>query len=84
MARGKRRTTDDAEELLSVEWKGASLKEIREAAAARAEKAYLGRVLREHQGRLSEVARQARIGTRSLYDKMRRHGLKKEDYRAGS
>lgn len=64
-----------------VDWSGISLKEAREAAAARAERAYLDHALRLHGGRLEDVARQAKIGTRSLYDKMQRYGLKKERYR---
>lgn len=62
-------------------WDSLSLKDVRESAAARAELAYLDSALRAHAGLITAVAKQAKVGTRSLYDKMQRHGLKKEDYR---
>lgn len=64
-------------------WRSLSLKEVREEAAACAERAYLDLALRAQAGHLGAVAKQAKVGTRSLYDKMQRHGLKKESYRDG-
>ena len=62
-------------------WGSLSLKEVREEAAANAELAYLDSSLKAHEGLLTEVAKQAKVGTRSLYNKMQRHGLNKADYR---
>jgi len=44
------------------------------------ERAYLDHHLRESDGALGEVARRAGINPRTLYEKMRRLGLRKEDY----
>jgi len=38
-------------------------------------------LLRQTAGRVGETARRAGIDPRSLYTKMRRHGLRKEDFR---
>ncbi|WP_145070530.1 sigma-54-dependent transcriptional regulator [Engelhardtia mirabilis] len=45
------------------------------------ERRYLEHHLRETRGTVGEVARRARINPRTLYDKLRRHGLDKADYR---
>jgi two-component system response regulator AtoC len=46
-----------------------------------AERTYFTRLLEEEDGRVGEVAERAGIDPRSLYDKMRRLGLRKEDFR---
>lgn len=58
-----------------------SLKDAREQAVARTEKAYLRQALERYQGRIKDVAGAAGIGTRSLYDKMQRYGLRKEEFK---
>ena len=47
----------------------------------RFERAYLTRLLREHRGRIGEVARAAGIAERNLYEKMKTYGLSRDDYR---
>ena len=47
----------------------------------RFEREYLTRLLREHRGRVGEVARAAGIAERNLYEKMKAYGLSREDYR---
>jgi DNA-binding NtrC family response regulator len=66
---------------LPPDWLTRSLPEVRADVLARIEKAYLEAQLRATGGLLGEVAKRAEISPRSLYDKMRQHGLRKEDYR---
>jgi DNA-binding NtrC family response regulator len=56
-------------------------KVVREAIVREGERAYLEALLREHQGRIAATARRAGISARALFEKMRKHGLRKEDYR---
>jgi DNA-binding NtrC family response regulator len=55
--------------------------EVRADALARLEKAYLGAVLASVDGRVGQAAERAGMAPRSLYEKMKKHGLRKEDYR---
>jgi DNA-binding NtrC family response regulator len=66
-------------ELLAHPWKA-----VREAIVREGERAYLDALLREHQGRIGTTAHRAGISPRALFEKMRKHGLRKEDYRDGS
>jgi DNA-binding NtrC family response regulator len=56
-------------------------------AAARAqvveqfERAYLAALLEQNRGRIGVTADRAGITPRSLYDKMKRYGLRKEDFK---
>ena len=56
-------------------------REVREALLGAGERAYLAALLRKTGGRIGETALRAGMRPRSLYDKMRGHGLCKEDYR---
>jgi DNA-binding NtrC family response regulator len=56
-------------------------KEARRAAIRSMELAYLNDLLERTAGRVGEAARQAGLDPRSLYAKMREHGLRKEDFR---
>jgi two-component system, NtrC family, response regulator AtoC len=47
----------------------------------RFEREYLTRLLREHRGKVGEVARAAGIAERNLYEKMKAYGLSRDDYR---
>jgi two-component system, NtrC family, response regulator AtoC len=47
----------------------------------RFEREYLTRLLREHKGRVGEVARAAGIAERNLYEKMKAYGLARDDYK---
>jgi two-component system response regulator AtoC len=57
------------------------LLEARQALVERFEREYLTRLLREHRGRIGEVARAAGIAERNLYEKMKAYGLSRDDYR---
>jgi DNA-binding NtrC family response regulator len=50
---------------------------------ASVERSYLGRVLETAGGRVGKAAELAGIDPRVLYDKMKRYGLRKEDFRNG-
>ncbi|MFT3914936.1 MAG: sigma-54 dependent transcriptional regulator [Anaeromyxobacteraceae bacterium] len=47
----------------------------------RFEREYLTRLLREHRGKVGEVARAAGIAERNLYEKLKAYGLSRDDYR---
>ncbi len=57
------------------------LLEARQRLVERFERDYLTRLLREHHGRIGEVARAAGIAERNLYEKMKAYGLSRDDYR---
>jgi len=65
-----------APSLLDLEWSRA-----RAAALAAFERTYFSRLLERTGGRVGEAARRAGIDPRSLYDKLRRLGLRKEAFR---
>ncbi|MBP6875836.1 MAG: sigma-54-dependent Fis family transcriptional regulator [Candidatus Eisenbacteria bacterium] len=62
-------------------WQRRPLVEARRDMLVSFERAYLTHLLNETGGRIGETARLAGINARSLYDLMRRHGLRKEDFR---
>jgi len=68
-------------ELIPDEWVSRPLKEIRESAIERFEKAYLAKLLTMTEGRIGETAERAGIEPRSLFNKMKRYGLRKEDFK---
>ncbi len=43
---------------------------------------YLAGLLKQHEGRIEKTAQRAGIQSRSLFDKMKRLGLRKEDFRS--
>ncbi len=57
------------------------LADARRELIERFERAYLTAQLRSTHGRVGATAAKAGISARSLYDKMRHHGLRKEDFR---
>lgn len=63
------------------EWLEKPLTEVRQDMLERFERAYLTTLLRATGGRIGETAKRAGIRSRSLYDKMKRHGLRKENFR---
>jgi len=63
-------------------WLQKPLGEVRGVVLTNFERAYLAGLLRETRGRIGETARRAGIQPRSLYEKMQRYGLRKEDFRA--
>jgi DNA-binding NtrC family response regulator len=66
---------------LDANWVRMPLGQAKRAWSAAFERAYLEQLLRETTGRINETAQRAGIDPRSLYDKMRRHHLRKEDYK---
>jgi DNA-binding NtrC family response regulator len=62
-------------------WNGRTLREVRSLAAAEAEERYLRRLLERTGGRIAETARLAGVHPRYLFTKMRKYGLRKEDFR---
>ena len=63
------------------DWLSRPLGEIRRAAIDQVERTYLTRLLEETGGRVGLTAERAGIESRSLYDKMKRFGLHKEDFK---
>jgi DNA-binding NtrC family response regulator len=57
------------------------LRDVRRDAVEELERRYIHALLRVTGGRVGETARRAGIVPRSLYEKMRKYGLRKEDYR---
>jgi DNA-binding NtrC family response regulator len=57
-----------------------SLETARRRVLTAFERAYLDGLLRRTGGKVGRTAAMADINPRSLYDKMKRHGLRKEDY----
>jgi transcriptional regulator with GAF, ATPase, and Fis domain len=66
---------------LPREWLDQPWKQVRERLLLEGERAYLIGLLRSSGGRIGACARQAGIAERSLFEKMKRHGLRKEDFR---
>ena len=66
---------------LEDDWLQRPLVEARQAWNTAHERAYLTGLLRQTRGRISETAKRAGIDPRSLYAKMKHHGLRKEDFR---
>ena len=64
-----------------VEWLGLELRDFRRRLLDATEPRYLSELLGRNQGRVGRAAAQAGIDPRSLYDRLRRHGLRKEDFR---
>jgi DNA-binding NtrC family response regulator len=62
-------------------WLRKPLRQAREAMLIEFEHNYLHGLLTETGGKIGETARRAGIETRSLFDKMKKHGLRKEDFR---
>jgi DNA-binding NtrC family response regulator len=60
------------------------LAEAREELSSAFEKDYLERTLTLCQGRVGDAARRSGVNERTLYAMMRRHGLRKEDFRRSS
>ena len=62
-------------------WKGKTLPEVRDEIMDQVEREYLSMVLRQTGGRIGEAARIAGIHNRALYNKMKRLGLTKGEFR---
>jgi DNA-binding NtrC family response regulator len=75
--------TGTAEEprLLPRDWLSRPLKQLRRDLIAEVDRRYLSELLRATGGRVGEAASRAGLDERSLYDLMRRYGLRKESYK---
>jgi DNA-binding NtrC family response regulator len=71
----------DGAQPLPEAWLDRPLGEARRVLFATFEKAYLRGLLQKTKGVVGDTAKLAGITSRSLYDKMKRHGLKKSDFR---
>jgi DNA-binding NtrC family response regulator len=71
------------EERLSVphDWLKQPLRVARQKLLTEFERAYLVGLLQDTGGKIGQTANRAGIQPRSLFDKMKRLGLRKEDYR---
>ncbi len=69
---------------LPAHWLDRPIREARQAIVSQFEKAYLARLLELTGGRVGETASRAGLEPRSLFEKMRRYGLRKEDFRPGN
>ncbi|MFG0320208.1 MAG: sigma-54 interaction domain-containing protein, partial [Planctomycetota bacterium JB042] len=58
--------------------------EVRRLELDRLEARYLSDLLRACRGRINVAAERSGLDPRSLYDKLKRHGLRKEDYRGAA
>ena len=72
----------DAGCFLADGWPERPLKDVTAEAVEQIEKTYLSRLLSETNGRVGETAQRACIEPRSLFNKMKRYGLRKEDFRS--
>jgi DNA-binding NtrC family response regulator len=72
------RFPDQASEWLELPWN-----QVRRQVLESAELAYLTGILEATEGRVGEAASRAGMDPRSLFQKMRRYGLRKEDFRSG-
>ena len=66
---------------LSSGWQHLSLAQARSVLVESFERTYLSALLLETKGRIGKTATRAGITSRSLYNKMQRHGLRKEDFK---
>ena len=65
-------------------WINKTLPEVQKEVLDQVEKQYLGMVLKNTNGRVGQAAQMAGIHPRGLYNKMKRFGLRKEDFKNGS
>jgi DNA-binding NtrC family response regulator len=66
---------------LPEDWLDRPWKAVREDLLREGERAYVEGVLRASRGRVGVAARRAGMSPRSLFEKMRRHGVRKDDFR---
>ncbi|KIG16863.1 Transcriptional regulator [Enhygromyxa salina] len=65
-------------------WLELPWREVRDALLRDGERIYLTHLLTRTRGRIGLTAQHAGLAERSLFEKMRRHGLRKEDFRSGT
>jgi DNA-binding NtrC family response regulator len=62
-------------------WHGRTWREVRDDVLRTTERDYLTHVLRSTGGRVGEAARIAGMDPRSLFDKLKAHGIRKEEFK---
>lgn len=68
--------------VVTDEWLlGHTLHEVRRQAVEDIERRYLVALLRSTEGRIGDAARRADVHTRSLFDRLRQYGIKKETFK---
>lgn len=67
--------------LFDGDWQSRPWKDVRNAVVSACEQTYFVHQLGQTKGNVDETARSAEINPRSLYDLMKRHGLKKEEFK---
>lgn len=68
--------TQDAEAFFSRPWQ-----DVRQIVVDRVEREYFVHLLQSCGGRIAETAKRAGMGSRALFEKMKKHGLRKEDFK---
>ncbi|MHC4598637.1 MAG: sigma 54-interacting transcriptional regulator [Planctomycetota bacterium] len=71
----------EARDLDPAPWLDKPLRQVRDSICSKVERAYLEAMLHETKGKIGKAAERAGITTRSLFAKMKRFGLKKEDFK---
>jgi DNA-binding NtrC family response regulator len=78
---GAAKSSSALDVLFDADWRSRSWKDVRDAVISSCEQTYFVEQLSETNGNLDRTAERSGINPRSLYDLMKRHGMKKEDYR---
>lgn len=81
--RGEAAVPTALEAMFKGDWRARPWREVRDAVVGACEHSYIVEQLGRTNGSVEETARRAGLNPRSLYNLMKRHGLKKEDYRNG-
>jgi DNA-binding NtrC family response regulator len=68
-------------QVASEPWLDLPLKPARQALLDNFERRYLARLLERTRGRVGETAARAGVNTRTIYNKMKRYGLRKDDFK---
>ena len=66
---------------LPPDWSGRSWNSVREEILLKAERIYLKQILTAARGRINDAAKLSGMTSRALYNKMRDHGLDKNDFK---
>jgi DNA-binding NtrC family response regulator len=78
---GPSKSSSALDVLFDGEWQSRPWKDVRNAVISSCEHTYFVQQLGKAKGNVDETARRAEINPRSLYDLMKRHGLKKEEFK---
>ena len=70
-----------AGDIFDGDWRELPWRSVRDTVLSSCERTYFVDQLRRAAGNIDQTARLCGVNPRSLYDLMKRHGLKKEDYR---